>query len=340
MMQYILDQFCKLVAIPSPTGYTQDATAYFVGELEKMGYAPKVTRKGCTVVELGGEGEPLVLAAHVDTLGAMVCEVKANGRLRVSRIGGMIAGSVDSENCTVIPRLGEKPVGGTLQMIDPSGHVNPQLSTTLRDFDTLEVVLDEKVKTREEVLALGIAPGDYVYFEPRTMITESGYVKSRYLDDKIGMAILLALAKSVKEGKTKLGRKVYLFISSYEEIGHGACASIPEDAVDMIAVDMGCVGANLTGSETVVCICAKDVVGPSDYSLTTELIRCAKENNIDYAVDVYTNYSTDADAALRSGHDLRHAVMGMGVYASHGYERTHVDGIRCTIDLLKAYVSK
>lgn len=339
MMQYIIDTFCELVAIPSPSGYTEAATAYVVDEFRRLGYAPQTTPKGCTLVDLGGEGSPLVLAAHIDTLGAMVSEVKANGRLRISRIGGLIAGSVDGENCIVFPRFAEKGVSGCCQMKNPSSHVNIKLAETLRDFDTLEIVLDELVNTKEDVNALGIFPGDYVCFAPRVKVTESGFIKSRFLDDKIGLAIFLALAKSIREGETKLSRKVYLFISNYEEVGHGARAGIPQDAADIIAVDMGCVGEGLTGTETQVCICAKDVVGPSDYSLTSELIRCAQKNGIDYAVDVYTNYSSDADAALRAGNDLRHCVMGMGVYASHGYERTHVRGICNTFELIKAYVS-
>lgn len=339
MIPYILEQFQRLAAIPSPTGYTQKATDYVVETLRGMGFAPQVTRKGCTVVDLGGQGEPLVLAAHVDTIGAMVAEVKANGHLRISRIGGLVASSVDGENCTVFPRFKEDGITGCCQIMNPSTHVNTNLSTTLRDFDNLEIVLDEKVKTAADVYALGIHAGDFVSFEPRTVITPAGYIKSRHIDDKMGLAILLALAKEIAEGGINPHRKVYLFISSYEEVGHGACAGIPLDAADIIAVDMGCVGDGLTGTETQVCICAKDLVGPSDYALTTELIRCAQENGIGYAVDVYPSYSTDADAALRAGRDLRHAVMGMGVYASHGYERTHVDGVRDTFDLLSAYIS-
>ena len=339
-MQYIIEKFTELVSIHSPTGYTESARLHVTNVLEQLGYLPKTTRKGCILVDLGGEGAPLVFSAHIDTIGAMVSEVKNDGHLRISRIGGLIAGSIDGENCMIFPRFSEKGISGCCQMKNPSSHVNTKLSETLRDFETLEIVLDELVQTKEDVNNLGIFPGDYVCFSPRLAITDSGFIKSRFLDDKIGVAILLALAKSIREGEIRLSRKVYLFISSYEEVGHGARAGIPQDAVDFIAIDMGCVGEGLTGSETQVCICAKDAVGPSDYSLTNELILCAKRNGIDYAVDVYTNYSSDGDAALRSGNDLRHCVMGMGVYASHGYERTHMRGVLNTFELIKAYICK
>ncbi len=337
-MQYIIDQFKTLVAIPSPSGYTRAAVEYAAEEFKKLGYAPETGRKGSLLVDMGGEGAPLVLAAHVDTLGAMVAEVKSNGRLRVNRIGGLVAGSVDSENCTVIPRFGEKRYSATCQMINASSHVNTKLADTKRDFETLEIVLDEKVESRQDVLALGINNGDFVAFDPRTVVTESGYIKSRFIDDKLCVAMLLGLAKRFRENGMKLRRRVYLFITTYEEIGHGGAVGFPEDTEDFISVDMGCVGEGLACKETQVSICAKDGPGPFDFGLTNELILCARENGVDYAVDVFTNYASDADVALKAGHDLRHAVIGQGVYASHGYERTHVDGVRQTMNLLEAFI--
>lgn len=336
-MQYIVDQFKALTAIPSPSGFTRAATEYTAKEFEKLGFMPKITNKGCVLVDLGGEGRPLVLSAHIDTLGAMVAEVKPNGRLRMSRIGGIVAGSAEAENCIVIPRFTDKRYEGTCQVVNASGHVNTKLADVKRDFDTLEIVLDEKVKSRDDVLALGINAGDFVCFDPRTTVTASGYIKSRFIDDKLSVALLLGFAKRLKENGGTLSRKVYAFITTYEEIGHGACSGIPFEAEEMIAVDMGCIGEGLACSETQVSICAKDSSGPSDYEVTSALIRCARENGIDYAVDIYPSYGSDADMALRAGYDVRHCVVGQGVYASHGYERTHIDGVRNTLALLEAY---
>lgn len=195
----------------------------------------------------------------------------------------------------------------------------------------------KNLQSRDDVLALGINAGDFVCFDPRTTVTESGYIKSRFIDDKLSVALLLGFAKRLKENGGTLSRKVYAFITTYEEIGHGACSGIPFEAEEMIAVDMGCIGEGLACSETQVSICAKDSSGPSDYEVTSALIRCARENGIDYAVDIYPSYGSDADMALRAGYDVRHCVVGQGVYASHGYERTHIDGVRNTLALLEAY---
>ncbi|HWQ58804.1 MAG TPA: M42 family metallopeptidase [Clostridia bacterium] len=334
---YIVEEFMRLVAIPSPSGMTRAAAEYTKEAFEALGCPAHLTRKGCVLAELGGEGEAVVLCSHLDTLGAMVAEIKGNGGLRLSRIGGLGANNIEAENCAVVTRSG-KTYGGTCQLIDASLHVNLKNSETKRDFDTVEVLLDEVVGTREEVEKLGVCIGDYVCFDPRAVYTESGFLKSRFIDDKLSVAVLLSFARYLRETGAKLRRKVYAYVTVYEEIGHGACASVPEDAAEMLVVDMGCVGAGLACRETQVSICAKDSSGPSDYGMTGALIDCAKKAGIDYAVDIYPSYGSDADAALRAGYDMRHCVIGSGVYASHGYERTHRDGIAATFNLLKAYL--
>ncbi len=336
-IRYAVDEFIRLVAIPSPSGMTRKAAEYTKAAFEALGYPAKLTRKGCVLVELGGEGEAIVLCSHLDTLGAVVAEIKSNGRLRLSRIGGLNANNVEAENCVVVTRAG-KSVGGVCQLVDASVHVNLKYSDTPRTFDSVEVLLDEPVYAREDVEKLGIAVGDFVCFDPRPGYTESGFLKSRFIDDKLSVALLISFAKYLKDTGAKLRTKVYAYVTVYEEIGHGATASVPEDAVEMLAVDMGCVGEGLTCRETQVSICAKDSSGPSDYDLTSALIACAKEAGIDYAVDVYPSYGSDADAALHAGYDLRHCAVGQGVYASHGYERTHRDGIAATFELLKTYL--
>ena len=337
MTDYILEQLRALVAIDSPSGFTEKVTAYVLQELTRLGFAPQRTIKGGVLCCLGGSGNGLLLTGHIDTLGGMVAAVKPNGRLRISPIGGLSANNCEAENCRVYGRFGGV-VEGCLQLCSPSVHVNKSYSEEKRDFTTMEVVLDAVVHTKEETEALGVSVGDYVCFDPRLTITETGYIKSRFLDDKLSVAILLGLAKSISEKETVPAREVWLHVTVFEEVGHGGCASVPAGVQEILAVDMGCVGDDLGCTETQVSICAKDSRGPYNYDMTTKLIALAKEAKLDYAVDVYPYYGSDADAALEAGHDLRHALIGAGVYASHGYERSHKEGVKNTYQLVKAFV--
>ncbi|MDO4632793.1 MAG: M42 family metallopeptidase [Eubacteriales bacterium] len=335
-LTYIADELKALTAIPSPTGYTKHVTDYLDKELRALGYAPYSSNKGNLAVTLGGEGNPLVLAAHVDTLGAMVRSVKANGRLKPTTLGGHQWATCDGENCTVHTRDGHVYTGVVLNT-EPSAHVADE--TPERKEANMEILLDENVSTKEETLALGIQNGDIIALDPRTVITESGYIKSRFLDDKLSAAILLGLAKWCVEEKTALSRKVTLLFTVYEEVGHGA-SFIPEDTMDMISVDMGCVGDDLACTERMVSICAKDSGGPYNYELVSDLAAIARELQLDYAIDVYPHYGSDAEASLRSGHDVRHGLVGAGIYASHNYERSHMKGVENTFRLLKKYVQE
>ncbi len=334
----VLDYAKELISIDSPTGFTARATEYAVDILKKLGFDPSVTRKGSVVADLGGEGNPLVLTAHLDTLGGIVCEIKSNGRLRISNLGGLRAVNCETENVRVYARNG-RIIDGCLQLCNASTHVNHEMDKIERDFKTTEIVLDEDVSSKDDTLALGITNGCFVCFDPRFTVTESGYIKSRYLDDKLSVAILLALAEEVKEKELRLNRKVYLFLTTYEEVGHGGKGGLPADAEEILAVDMGCVGDGLEGSERKVSICAKDAHGPYDYDVTTKLVNLAKDNGLNFAADVYINYSSDAQAAINAGYDLKHALIGPGVYASHGYERSHREGVENTLKLLELYLS-
>lgn len=336
-MNYILQQLQNLLSIDSPSGYTEKVADYLLAEYTRLGYQPQLTKKGGVIITLGGEGNGLMLFAHVDTLGAMVAEIKSNGRLRLTPIGGLTADNVETENCRLYTHAG-KVYEGTLQLEDASIHVNKSYSDTKRSFDSLELLLDENVSSVEDVKALGIMNGNYVCPDPRTRITESGYIKSRYLDDKLSTAILLGFAKYIKDENISLKRKIYQHITVFEEVGHGGCASIPNDVEELLAVDMGCVGNGLECTEKQVSICVKDGRGPSNYSIVRNLIRAAQENQIDFSADVYPYYGSDVDMALVAGYDVRHALIGPGVYASHGYERAHKDGIKNTFLLLKAYL--
>ena len=336
-MDYILEQLNALLSIHSPTGYTRQVGEYLMEEYTRLGYAPKRTRKGGVMVDLGGSGNAVMVMAHVDTLGAMVAEVKDNGRLRLTPLGGLNANNVETENC-VVRTLDGRCYEGTIQLMDAYLHVNDKYQETDRSFDTIELLLDEPVCSKENVLALGITNGSYVCLSPRTRITDSGYIKSRFLDDKLSTAILLGYARCVKEEQIPLPRKVYQHITVFEEVGHGACGSVPEDVEEVLSVDMGCVGSGLECTERQVSICAKDSHGPYHYEVLQALVQAAKDNDIDFATDVYPHYGSDADAALDAGADARHGLIGPGVYASHGYERSHKDGVGNTFALLKAYL--
>lgn len=335
----VVKQTTSLCRIPSPSGFTIKATEYVISELKKLGFLPKYTRKKSVIVELGGTTNPVVLAAHVDTLGAMVRAVKSNGRLRFTKIGGYPGNNVEAENCTIHLRDG-KEFSGTIQMTEPAAHVNADLAKDKRDDKNLEVVIDEKVNSAEDVKKLGISAGDFISLDPRTIVTASGFIKSRHLDDKASAGILLAFAQMVAEKEIELSRKVYLLFTTYEEVGHGGSAGIPADVEEMISVDMGAVGDDLETDEYKVSICAKDSGGPYDYDVTTKLIELAKTNKLQFAVDIYPFYGSDVEATLRAGFDIKHALIGPGVAASHGYERTHKEGLENTLKLLTLYLKK
>ena len=340
-VEYMVEETKKILAIDSPSGYTADVADYVMKAYQKLGYEPKLTTKGGVLVALGGKDKKnaVMLEAHIDTLGAMVAEIKSNGRLRVTPVGGMNANNAEAENCRIHTRFGEKVYEGTLQLANASIHVNGDYNDKKRTFDETEIVLDEKVHSREDVEALGIMTGDIVCFDPRTTVTESGYIKSRFLDDKLSASILLGLARSVADGEVSLSRKVSLLFTVYEEVGHGG-AFVPADTREMISVDMGCVGDDLGCTERMVSICAKDSGGPYNYDLVTTLSNIARELELDYAIDVYPHYGSDVEATLSAGYDIRHGLIGPGVYASHNYERSHIDGVRNTFELVRAYVQR
>ncbi len=332
-----VDHTEKLCKIPSPSGFTKFATDHLIKECKKMGFKSKMSRKQSVLVDIGGKGEPVVLAAHVDTLGAMVRSIKSNGRLRFTKIGGYPGNNVEAENCVIHTRDGKK-YSGAFQLNNPAAHVNRELGKEKRTDETMEVVIDEKVSSIKDVEKLGISTGDFISLDPRTIVTKSGFIKSRHLDDKASAGILLALAQMVADNDISLSRKVYLLFTTYEEVGHGGSSGVPKDAVEMISIDMGAVGDDLKTDEHKVSICAKDSGGPYDYDVTTKLIQLAKENKLNYAVDIYPYYGSDVEATLRAGYDIKHALIGPGVAASHGYERTHSEGLENTLKLLELYL--
>lgn len=333
------ERAAELLAIDSPSGFTEKAALWVRNAFEALGFPAKITVKGGVLTDLGGQDTEngLLLEAHTDTLGGMVCRIKDNGRLQLTKIGGMRAENGETENLRVYTREG-KIYDGTLQLCNASVHVNGSYGDAKRDFDTTEVVLDEDVKSAEDVRKLGIEVGDFVCFDPRTRRTNSGYLKSRFLDDKLSVGILLGFAKYLADSKITLPRKTFVHVTVYEEVGHGGAASVPTGVTEAISVDMGCVGEGLSCTERQVSICAKDSGGPYSYEVVGKLIAAAKKTGADYAVDVYPHYGSDVEATLSAGHDLRHGLIGPGVYASHGYERSHIDGVYNTLKVLCGYL--
>ena len=332
------NQTAALLAVDSPSGYTDKAAQWVKEAFERLGFDAHITTKGGVIADLGGEDavDGLLLAAHADTLGAMVAQVKGNGRLRVTSLGGMNANNAEAENVRVYTRDG-KVIEGTLQLCNASVHVNGSYSDTKRSFDTTEVVLDADAASADDVKKLGIQVGDPVCFDPRTRRTESGYLKSRFLDDKLSVGILLGFAKYIADNQITLKRRTYVHVTVYEEVGHGGSGSVPAGVTEAISVDMGCVGDGLGCTEKQVSICAKDSGGPYSYQVVGKLIEAAKATEADYAVDVYPYYGSDVEATLRAGFDIRHGLIGAGVYASHGYERSHIDGVYNTLKVLCGY---
>ncbi len=335
---FIVEETTTLLNIDSPTGYTEEAANWVKSEFEKLGFKATKTNKGGVVVDLTGEdkNDGLLLEAHADTLGGMVATIKDNGRLELTNLGGMNANNAETENVRVITKF-DGIYEGTFQLNNASLHVNGEYNDTKRSWDTCEVVLDEDVKTKEDTEKLGISVGDIVCFEPNVRVTKSGYIKSRFLDDKLSVGIILGLAKYIKDEKAVPRRALYVHVTVFEEVGHGGCANVPEGVTEAVSVDMGCVGDGLTCTERQVSICAKDSGGPYSYPVVKGLVEAAKKSGADYAVDIYPHYGSDVEATLSAGSDIKHGLIGAGVYASHGYERSHRDGAENVLRLLTEY---
>lgn len=328
----------KLLNINSPTGYTKNVIAFLEGSIKDMGYDTVKTPKGNLIVDVPGKdmNQTKGLSAHVDTLGLMVRSINSDGTLALTLLGGPLTPSLDGEYCDIITR-DEKVYKGTILSKSSSIHVYTDASTKARDIDNLIVKLDERVKTKEEVQALGIQNGDIIAYDAKVVMTESGFIKARFLDDKASVAILLSVLKTMKEEAMIPETNLKFIFSSYEEVGHGT-SWIPEDITELLAVDMGCIGLDLACTEFDVSICAKDSSGPYDYDLTTRLVNMAKDKKLNYALDIYPMYGSDASAALRGGANIKAALIGPGVANSHGMERTHIDALKNSYELILEYI--
>ncbi len=322
----------KLLAIDSPSGYTFNATSFIKKSFQDLGYDVFENKKGNLHVFVNNDSDVTVgLSAHCDTLGFVVRSINSNGTLLISPVGGPIMSTVNGEYCKIYTR-DDNVYTGTILNKSSAIHVHKDASEKVVS-DNLIVRIDEPVFSKDDVAKLGINNGDFVCYDPKVQFV-SGFVKSRFLDDKAGVAVLYYILKELKN--TKVSCNVQLIVSTYEEVGHGG-SNIP-NVDELIAIDMGCVGNELDGNEFKVSICAKDSSGPYDYKMTSKLIDIAKEHNIDYAIDVYPMYGSDASAALRAGNDIRAALIGPGVDSSHGMERTSLSAIKNTATICLEYL--
>jgi putative aminopeptidase FrvX len=335
---YFTNFLVDLLNIPSPTGFASAAIDFVEKELSKYKQLElSRTRKGALVAkwEVKSDLPPVALTAHVDTLGAVVKEIKGNGRLRLSRIGGIQWPTIETEGVWVFTDKGEK-IRGSVLIDVASGHIHsgPDLP---RDDNHLEVRLDAQTTSKVETRELGINIGDCVAFDTRTELT-NGFIRSRFLDDKACVANLVAAIKSMVESGQSPVRSVYFHISNYEEVGHGAAAGIPNDVAELVTVDMAVVGPGQESDEFHATLCIKDSGGPYHEGLNKKMRGIAEKHSIPYVTDVYPFYGSDGEAFWRAGGDVAMSLIGPGIDASHNYERAHIDGLNATTNWIMAYL--
>jgi putative aminopeptidase FrvX len=338
--EYLVDFLVKLLNVTSPTGFAEPAIAFVEEELSQFSQLQlSRTRKGALVAkwEVESDQAPVALTAHVDTLGAVVKEIKSNGRLKLSRIGGIQWPSVETEGVWVFTSKGEK-IRGSVLIDTASGHVHGAPgSETPRSDEHMEVRLDARTTSEKETRDLGINIGDCVAFDPRVEVT-NGFIRSRFLDDKACVANLVSAIKSLADAGQSPARSVYFLISNYEEVGHGAAVGIPSEVAELVTVDMAVVGKGQESDEFNVTLCIKDGGGPYHFELNNKLRALAEKHNIPYKTDVYVFYGSDGEAFWRAGGDVALALIGPGIDASHNYERAHMDGLVATTNWIMAYL--
>lgn len=336
---YLVKTLVDLLNTPSPTGDTEYAISFVQQELDYMGVSTRVTTKGALVATLDGlrNDKPRALTAHVDTLGAMVVSIKTNGRLKLAPLNGVNWPTVESEGVSVATRSGRQ-IRGSIVLKNGALHVNKEAATATRNADTMEVRLDERTSNAEETRLLGIEIGDFVYFDPRVEKSDSGFIRSRFLDDKACVACLLAALKALHDSKITPAERTSVLISNYEEVGHGGRDGLPDDLCELVVLDMACIGEGLTGDEFHCSLCVKDGGGPYSKRLNDRLRTIAERRGIDLKLDYYPFYSSDGTVYWRSGGQAEVALIGPGVDTSHGYERTHIEALVDTAALIAEYL--
>jgi putative aminopeptidase FrvX len=333
-MKNIVTTLEQILKINSPTGYTIEIVNYLEGIFKDLNVFIRKTNKGSLLVSFD-ENPELVITGHIDTLGAMVKEIKEDGTLAITKIGGLELNSFEGEYVTIRNYDG-KLYRGTFLLNNPASHVNNEISKTTRSLSNMSIRLDELVRNDTDVKKLGIGVGDFIFYDTRFEQTSSGFIKSRFLDDKACAAIMIELIKEYSASGTK--KKVGFYFSNYEEVGHGSCVGIPDSAKELLVLDMAVIGEGCAGKEDAVSVCVKDSTGPYDLTVTNKLRALSMKNNINFVTDIYPHYGSDGSAALAAGYDVRVGLIGPGVSASHGVERTHIKGLEETYNLTKLYI--
>ncbi len=335
---YTVSLFEKLVNVPSPVGYFREMNPVIEEIASSLGCSVSYDNKSTAYITLDGcdNSKTVMIGAHLDTIGLIVRCIDSNGMIRVRQLGGINFSSIEGETVHIHTREG-RSYSGLVTITSHSVHVFEDARTMSRDADNIMIILDEDVHSKEDVVALGIRHGDPISIEPRFQLTEKGYIKSRFIDDKAAAAICFNMIKCLKDNGLKPKYRTILAFPYSEEVGLGG-TYVPEGVSDFIAIDIGLIGPDLDGNEKAVSICAKDNTAPYNYALTSELIELAERNGISHAVDIFYRYGTDANASQRAGNNLRAAAFGMAVYCSHGMERTHIEGLNATLDLLLSYI--
>ncbi len=336
----MIDFLVKLLNIHSPTGYYHEAMAFVREQFAALDMLEITqTYKGALVAKLHGESsdKPVGMTAHVDTLGLMVRDIKSDGRLKVNKIGGLLLPGAENEGVTV-RTFDDKRIRGTLVPANTSSHVNANIATSVRDEHTMEVRLDARVSSREETEALGISIGDFIFLDPRVEVTESGFIKSRFLDNKAGVASIYGALLALKEAGLKPAQDTYILIANYEEVGHGGAVGFPQGLVEMLCIDMGAIGEEQNSDEYSMSICVKDGGGPYHFDMNNKARRLCMAHSIPYKTDIYLYYASDGSAYWYAGNDARVGLVGPGIAASHSYERTHKDSITHSAHFIARYM--
>ncbi len=341
-VESMTDFLVELLEIHSPTGYHAEVMPFVRDAFEALdfpGARITETNKGALLIQVKGENDdaPLGITAHVDTLGFMVKEIKSNGRLKMTNLGGINWAGAEFENCTVRTH-DDKRYRGTVILANPSTHVNRNAHKSDRNSETMEVRLDARTTNRKETEALGIGVGDFIFLDTRIEVTDTGFIRSRFLDDKAGVAVIYGALAAMKDAGVIPQQDITILIANYEEVGHGGAAGFPDNLAEVLSIDMGAIGDGQAGDEFSVSICVKDGGGPYHFDMNQKLRRLAEEHDIDYKVDIYVYYSSDGTAFWRAGGDAKVGLAGPGVASSHGYERTHKDALLHSAHLIARYM--
>ena len=336
---YLKRVLIDLLNTPSPSGDTEWASTFVHNEFDAFEIPCQRTKKGAVLATFEGLNSTKLraLTAHVDTLGAMVTAIKSSGRLAVTNIGGLNWQTVDSEGVAISTR-GGRQIRGSFVLVNGASHVNRGAMNTVRDASNIEVRVDERSRSAEETRMLGIEVGDFIYVDPRVEASDSGFIRSRFLDDKACVACLLAATKALRDAGVSPVQTTTMLISNCEEVGHGGADSLPSDLHELLVLDMACVGDNLQGDEHHCSICIKDSGGPYSKVLTEKLRAIADKRGIDIKPDIYPFYGSDGTVYWRAGGTAQVALIGPGVDTSHGYERTHMEALHDTASLVAEYL--